>query len=249
MERWLNKIINADCLDVMREMPDKCIDLIVTDPPYGLAYNQCDLASHREAIFGGKLERMQPNGIRNDGEEEAMLLFEAFLKEARRVLKKGACCCCCCCGGGPKPLFARWTLLMDQYIGFKQAVVWDKPGLGMGIHYRRNYEFVLVAQNGDPCHRWNGGNKTANVWRIPKIIPSADEHPTAKPVELFRKIVLLHSNEDDVVLDPFAGHGTTAEACHALGRKYVCVEIDPKFHQAAEARIQRATAQMRLFHG
>jgi hypothetical protein len=77
---------------------------------------------------------------------------------------------------------------MDRIIGFKQAVVWDKGGLGMGIHFRRSYEFILIAQNGDPCHAWNGGKTTSNVWSIPKIIPKGEtvsepgQHPTEKPV-------------------------------------------------------------------
>jgi hypothetical protein len=161
----------GDCLEIMPLIEEK-FDLIVTDPPYGLNYNNGDLAHHRESAFGGDKTREIARPIDNDGEKESLELFENFLKIAKgKLLKGGACCCCCCCGGGPKPLFAKWTLLMDEIIGFKQAVVWDKGGLGMGIHYRRSYEFVLIAQNGDPAHRWNGGNITSNVWYIPKIIP------------------------------------------------------------------------------
>ena len=57
-------LYKGDCLEVMKDLPDKSIDLIACDPPYGLSYNNEDLASHREAIFGGKQERMKPNGIK-----------------------------------------------------------------------------------------------------------------------------------------------------------------------------------------
>jgi site-specific DNA-methyltransferase (adenine-specific) len=237
-----------DCLEGMKNIPDKIIDLIVTDPPYGLNYNNGDMASLWEAIFNGDKSRMVPRPIANDDEETAMKLFEDFLKTAKRILKKGACCCCCCGGGGgPKPLFAKWTLLMDKYIGFKQAIVWDKGGLGMGLHYRRNYEFILIAQNGDPAHRWNGGNTTPNVWRIPKIIPSEREHPTVKPVDLMRKIILLHSNEGDIVLDPFAGSGTTCVAAQIEKRNYIAFEIDHLFMEMASKRIENHKRQLKLF--
>jgi site-specific DNA-methyltransferase (adenine-specific) len=127
-------------------------------------------------------------------------------------------------------------LWLDEIIGFKMAVVWDKGGLGMGLHYRRNYEFVLIAQNGSPAHCWNGGNTTANVWRIPKIIPSAHQHPTEKPVELFEKMVLIHSNRDDLVLDPFMGTGASAVAGKGLGRNYVGIEIEEKYCEIAARR-------------
>ena len=149
-------------------------------------------------------------------------------------------------GGGPKPLFAKWVLLMDDIIGFKQAVVWDKGGLGMGMHYRRSYEFMLIAQKKGSCsHRWNGGNGTSNVWRIPKIIPREDQHPTVKPVELFQKAISIHSNENDVVLDPFIGSGTTAVACKMLNRRFIGFDISQNYIDIARKRI--ANIPQRLF--
>jgi len=237
-ERAGMTIYHGDCIGTMRGMPDRSIDLICTDPPYGLNFNNGDLASQREKVFGGKQENLGVRPIANDGEEEAMALFENFLREAARLLKPGACCCCCCCGGGgPKPLFAKWTLLMDEYIGFKHAVVWDKGGMGMGIHYRRNYEFVLIAQKGQPAHRWNGGNKTTNVWRIPKIIPSAKQHPTEKPIELMMKIISIHANAGDVVLDPFAGHGSTLEAARRVGCGCIGIELEESYCEIAARRL------------
>ena len=243
-----NTVICADCLDIMRQLPDKCVDLVLTDPPYGIDYNNGDLANNRESVFGGDKSKQIARPILNDGRDEAIKLFEEFLQQAKRILKNGACCCCCCGGGGgPLPLFAEWTLLMDKYIGFKQAVVWDKGGLGMGIHYRRNYEFMLIAQKGVPAHRWNGGNKTPNVVRINKIIPSAKQHPTEKPVLLFSHFIKLHSNRDDLVLDCFSGHGVTAIACLETGRNYICIEKEPDYVEIINKRIAAWKEQGRLF--
>ncbi|HBI15183.1 MAG TPA: hypothetical protein DDY20_06660 [Desulfobulbaceae bacterium] len=232
----------ADCRDILPLLPNRSVDLILCDPPYGLDYNNGDLAHCWEAAFGGDKSRMKPRPIANDGQEDAYALFEFMLTAAKDKLLKGGCCCCCCCccgGGGPKPLFADWTLMMDRIIGFKQAVVWDKGGLGMGIHYRRNYEFMLIAQNGSPAKCWNGGNNTANVVRINKIIPQEHEHPTAKPPELMSFFINIHSNPGDLVLDPFAGHGPTLIAAKAAGRRAIGIEISEAYCAIAKKRLSQ----------
>ena len=126
-------------------------------PPYGHNTNNGDLIARREAALGrGDYDAKRDNRpIANDG-PEANELFRAVLPEFVRLLKPGGCCCCCCGGGGPDPQFARWSLWMDGTPGlkFKQMVVWDKGPMGMGWHYRRSYETVLVAQRkGGPSAR------------------------------------------------------------------------------------------------
>jgi DNA modification methylase len=248
----LNQIHLGDCLELMKEIEDKSVDLVLTDPPYGLNYNNgMDLAGQWESVFGGDLSN---NGISReilgDGEEEALELFTNFLYEAKRVLKKGACCCCCCGGGGgKKPLFAKWTLLMDEIIGFNHAVVWDKGGLGMGIHWRRSYEFMLIAQDGNTFHRWNGDNKVNNILRqgrFNKIIPNSKQHTTEKPVKLFKYFIQLLSNECDTILDPFSGSGTTAIACLELNRNFICIEKDPKYWELSVKRVNDYKSQMKM---
>jgi DNA modification methylase len=237
-------LYHGDMREIMPQL--EMVDMVFTDPPYGLDYNNGDLASQREAAFGGNRENMKPNPIQNDGAVDALALFEFMLTEAKKKLRPGSCCCCCCCcggGGGPKPLFAEWTLMMDKAIGFKQAVVWDKGGLGMGIHFRRSYEFVLIAQNGSPCRVWNGGKVESNVWRVNKIIPRgatiADpgQHPTEKPVELAGHAIRLFTNPGEIVLDPFAGSGSTLEAAKLCGRKAIGIELEERFAEMASRRL------------
>ena len=238
-DEWAT-IYLADCREVIPTLDP--IDLIVTDPPYGLAYNAGnDMASQREAIFHDQVNG-PPRPIAADATEiEAEDLLRGMLVAAKgRMAKGGECCCCCCCGGGgPKPLFARWTLLLDEILDFKQAVVWDKGGLGMGIHFRRSYEFMLIAQNGSPAHRWNGGKSTSNVWRIPKIIPSALQHPTAKPAALMAKCIRLFSNAGDLVVDPFMGHGPTLRAAKDMGRRAVGIDVDEEHCAVAAERLRQ----------
>jgi site-specific DNA-methyltransferase (adenine-specific) len=231
-------IYHGDCREILPHLPK--VDLVLMDPPYGLNYNDGDLASQRENVFGGKQENLGTRPIAMDGEDESKeLLRDTLIILKTKLMKGGSCCCCCCGGGGPKPLFAEWTLMLDKIIGFKQAVVWDKGGLGMGIHYRRNYEFVLIAQNGAPAHRWNGGNTTPNVWRIAKIIPTATQHPTVKPIQLMEKAIAIHSNAGDLVLDPFMGSGTTLVAAKNLHRQAIGIEIEEKYCEIAVNRLRQ----------
>ena len=189
MASW--SIIEGDCLDVLRSMADASVDFILTDPPYGHNNNNNgDLIHRREAALGRLPSGSDPppgRPIANDG-AEANDVFRAFLPHARRLLRSSCCCCCCCGGGGPDPQFARWSLWLDEVLSFKQMIVWDKGPMGMGWHYRRSYETVLVAQKGKGKTRWyDDTHRIENIIRpgdhgIRKIIPKADDHPTPKPV-------------------------------------------------------------------
>lgn len=236
-------IYTGDCLDVLRTLTADSVDLVFTDPPYGHNNNNGDLIHRREAALGRSAGEARSRPILNDG-QEANDLFRAVLPELRRVLKPGSCCCCCCCGGGPDPQFARWSLWLDEVFEFKQMVVWDKGPMGMGWHYRRSYETILVATKpGAACKWYDTSHKVENIVRARKIIPTADQHPTQKPVSLVGHFIRLHTQPGDVVLDPFTGSGTTGVAAVQLGRRFIGIELDAAYVTMAERRIAAAGAQ------
>jgi len=245
----------GDCLAVLPGLEAESIDLIVTDPPYGHNNNNGDLIHHREAALGrlpSGGDSPQGRPIANDG-AEANDLIRAVLPEMNRLLSPGCCCCCCGGGGGPDPQFARWSLWMDEAIGFKQMVVWDKGPMGMGWHYRRSYETVLVAEKpGAACRWFADSSDIENVIRpgdygIRKIIPSADDHPTPKPVELAAHFIGLHSQSGDLVLDPFMGRGWVGIAAVRAGRRFIGVEIDAEHFDIACRRIEDEYAKRALY--
>ena len=226
----VDTVHHCDAITLLRAMPENSVDLIFTDPPYGHNNNNGDLIQRWELALGVSNVSKPARPILNDG-AEANDLFQAFLIESRRVLKPGSCCCCCCGGGGPDPQFARWSIWMDQFIGFKMAVVWDKGPMGMGWHYRRSYEMVLVAQKPGATCKWYDTTQTVeNVIRpgmgIPKIIPSKDDHPTPKPPSLAAHFIRLHTRPGELVVDPFVGGGSTVEAARTTGRRFIVGDID-----------------------
>jgi DNA modification methylase len=235
-------IVCGDALEELRKLPDESVDMIFTDPPYGHNNNNGDLISRREAALGrgDYIPERDNRPIANDG-AEADDLFRDFVLEAGRLLKPGCCCCCCCCGGGPDPMFARWSLWLDSTPGlkFKQMIVWDKGPMGMGWHYRRSYETVLVAQKkGAACRWFDTSHKIENILRhIPKIIPRKDDHPTEKPVSLAEFFIKLHSQVGETILDPFCGYGTTGIAALRLNREFIGIDLSPAYCEIARKRI------------
>ena len=237
------RLLCADCREVLPTLKAGSVDLVMTDPPYGHNNNNGDLIHRWEAALGRLPCADDPplgRPIVNDG-SEANEIFRGVLPEFRRLLAPG-CCCCCCGGGGPDPQFARWSLWLDEVLDFKQMVVWDKGPMGMGWHYRRSYETVLVAQKpGAACRWFADADDIENIirpgGRIKKIIPSKHDHPTPKPVALAEHFIKLHTQPGDLVLDPFMGRGWVGIAALKLGRRFLGIEIDPEHFAYAEQHL------------
>lgn len=239
-------VVTGDAVSELAALPDACVDMVLTDPPYGHNNNDGDLIANREKALGKAVdaEKAAPRPIANDG-PEANDLLRAVLPHVARLLRHGGCCCCCG-GRGPDPQFARWSLWIDEHLDFKQMVVWDKGPMGMGWHYRRSYETVLVATKpGGPCKWYDTSNRIENIIRpgsmgVRKIIPRAHDHPTPKPPELAAWFIHLHTQPGDIVLDMFAGHGWVGEAAVRMGRRYLGVELDAGFAERARERVAQA---------
>ena len=241
-------IYHGDCMEIVADMVPASVDLVLSDPPYGLNYNTDDLAVRREVVFGGEQVRYdhngasrEENGLAGDSREDFERGMQEWFPAFKRILKAGSCCCCCCCGGGgPQPIFAEMTLAMDACMEFLQAVVWVKPGMGMGLRYRRNYEFMLVAKKPGAALRWNDDSKAVgNIVDYRKIIPAAHQHPTAKPETLMSHFIQLHSFSGDLVVDPFMGKGTTLRAAKNLGRRAIGIDVDEQHCEDAATRLSQ----------
>lgn len=235
------RIYLMDMREGLKQIPDGSVACCWTDPPYGIDFQNGDLASCVEAAMGhGSKEDQPERTIANDDYESFSNVVIYMLDQMKRVLSKdSAVCCCCCGGGGPRPVFADVAKWMDERLAFDQAVVWSKGMGGLGWRYRRNYEFVMVAHRKGGRMRWfDQSSAISNVISIPRIIPRADEHPTPKPESLVMTFLKLHTQPGDIVIDPFSGGGTTGVACERLGRRFVGFEIDPHWAEYGNKRIE-----------
>lgn len=218
------QLYNEDCLEGMKNLPDNSIDLIATDPPY------CVGASS--------------NGIKSSFADLNLMrpFFEQLFSEWRRVLKIGGHAYCCT----DWRTFPFLYPLIVKYLCMKNLIVWAHMRIGAGSWYRPCHEFIIFATNGGSRREFSAGER--DVWSTAKdsAIATVNRlHPSQKPVELMERMIQNSSRAGDVVLDPFAGSGTTAVACLNLGRKFIGFEIDEKYFDVAQTRISAAIAESR----
>jgi site-specific DNA-methyltransferase (adenine-specific) len=229
--------------NVLRHVPDGSVDLILTDPPYGVNYRSSIeyLTLHADCSGGVSIRHRQ--SIEADTPLQANYLFNTLVFEASRLLKPGGCLCCFAAGGGPKTVFADWIRFAREVLQFKSVLVWNKGRLGLGGHYRKCYEFILVVKKpGAPC-TWNGSYSTPNIFtfkRSPKLL---EWHPTPKPVELMSHLISLHTDPGNLVLDPFCGQGSTLIAARRLGRRFIGVDIMPQYCETTAFQLGSALAE------
>jgi site-specific DNA-methyltransferase (adenine-specific) len=235
----------GDCLDPvsgMASLGDKSVDHVITDPPY-------EAEAHT-------LQRRVKRGLSADGvdmcvAEVEALDFAPMTEEGRDASARHAV-----------RVARRWHLFFCQAeavgvwkrsmvaagASWKRSCVWLKPD-GMpqltGDRPGMGYESVACS-HGPGASRWNGGG-SHGVWSFSKSEnPAGNDHPTQKPVALMEKLVRLFTDPGDLILDPFAGSGTTGVAAIRLGRRFIGFEKDPKYHAIAVKRLTAAREQLEL---
>lgn len=216
-----NKIINADCLEIMRQLPDKCIDVILTDPPYGINANNMKMGSS-----GDKLPRAKENW---DSEIPHDEVFEQMIRISKNQI---------IFGGNYFPFL--WNK------GGKGFIFWDKcQPVNKFMNCFADGELAWTSFNKPAkVYRYKYfGNIDGNKQSEQKI------HPTQKPLNLFKQILndYVLSCGGGIICDPFSGSGTTAVACHDLKLDFVCIEKDEDYFKASRKRLQDAQAQLKLF--
>jgi DNA modification methylase len=140
-----------------------------------------------------------------------------------------------------------------QYSELKNICIWNKSNGGMGSLYRSKHEFVPVFKNGTAPHTNNvllgaSGRYRTNVWDYPGVntFGGTDDlklHPTVKPVAMVADAILDSTKRGEIVLDPFAGSGSTLIACEQVGRSAHCIELEPKYCDVIVRRWQEFTGQ------
>jgi DNA modification methylase len=148
------------------------------------------------------------------------------------------------CGGAPCVMFGSWKV-QRPIIKLRGLLIWDKgPHVGMGdlsFPWRPNHEEIYVWGEGFHGHR----GTSVLQFNAPSPNFIRRDHPTEKPVALMKELVA--KSPPGIALDPFMGSGTTGVACMNLGRKFIGIEIEPKYFDIACERITNAQRQERLF--
>ncbi len=234
----------GDCREIAPGLEPESVTLLWTDPPYGHGNHDGDLNARLNDHRG-----IENKPIANDTAESMREVVDAALLAFLPALRHESCCCCCCCcgGGGPKPTFAWLAERMDRDgLAFFHSVIWDKLNPGLGWRFRRRHEMVMVAHRRGGKLAWqNDARAVANIW---EGSPPRDRlHPNEKPEALPAHFIELTTKPDECVLDPFMGSGTTGVAATRLGRRFIGIEIEPRYFDIACRRIEEAQRQGDMF--
>jgi site-specific DNA-methyltransferase (adenine-specific) len=230
--RWTLEL--GDCLDVMRALPDRSIDHVVTDPPY-------EAEAHR---LSRRSQRGGGDRTKGAGFVAFPIDFEAMDPATRWMTAKHF-----------GRLTKRWTLIFCQLEGVRR---WRKPCKWYGLEHRR--PLIWVKPDGAPqftgdrpgtgyeCieamhargrSTWNGGGRRGVfTYNCNSQTRHPDEdHQTPKPLDLMLELVELFTDPDDIILDPYAGSATTLVAALRLGRRAIGIEREPKYHALGVERL------------
>ena len=204
----------ADCMDILPKIPEKSIDLVVTDPPYSIGTTS---TGHKGSWVDNNL--INP-------------FFKILRDELFRILKDK----------GELYINTDWRtypflfpIFIDKF-RIPNCIVWDYEWIKAGSHYRFSYELIIYANKKEGQKRKFSASER-DVWRIAPINFTGDKnHPAEKPIDLIVKMINNSSVEPDIIFDPFLGSGTTAVAAKQLGRKYIGIEMTEKY---CEITVQR----------
>jgi site-specific DNA-methyltransferase (adenine-specific) len=211
-----NTVICSDCLEVMRQLPDKCVDLVLTDPPYGIGVIK-KTYQNKNTMPGVALAR-KSNYDKSDWDDNPLSLeqFNEIRRFSRNQILFGA---------------NHYSSILPDSSCW---LVWDKDNLATDF---ADCELAWTSFKSAVRrfkYRWNG------MLQEPGFTKEQRVHPTQKPVALMEWCLNKYSKPGDLILDPFLGSGTTAVACKRTGRDFIGIEISPAYCETARARILQA---------
>lgn len=214
----------GNSVQLLKDLDSNSIDLLVTDPPYKI-------------ITGGDsngINSIRPKGILSGNRELMKFIpkFDEWLPDCFRVLKDGS----------HAYIMVNSSNLLKmansiEKAGFKihNYLIWKKNNCTPSQYYMKNCEYTIFCRKGKAKYINNiGDSKTVHDFN--NIIGNKI-HPTEKPVELMKYYIENSSNQNDIILDPFMGSGSTGVACLNLDRKFIGFEIDEDYYNIATNRI------------
>ncbi len=226
------EIIHDDCLNHIKTLPTHSIDLILTDPPYNIAkYSTGNIDLPNRSSVNNNLGEWDHHEINP---------FD-FVKEFKRVLKPN---------GNififtSYNLIGKWHSAFDSEFDTFQFFIWHKTNPMPKIYkngFLNSCEMIICMWN--KGHKWNFINQREmhNFFESPICMGKErlkdPKHPAQKPLKLIKHLMGIASNDGDLVYDPFMGVGTTCVAAIEMNRRYIGVEIDKVFYDAASNRIE-----------
>ena len=238
------RLFHGDCLQILPQFPQNSIDMIFADPPYFLSNGGITChAGKMVPVNKGKWDV-------SHGIEENHKFNLAWLSECQQVLAKNGVIWV---SGTAHVIFSVGFAMQQLRFKILNDIIWFKPNASPNLscrYFTHSTETVIwAAKNQRSRHTFNyklmkqlgNGKQMRNLWEISPPQPNEKthgKHPTQKPLKLLERILLASTNEEDVVLDPFNGSGTTAIAAVRLNRKYLGIEMSEEYLDLTITRVK-----------
>lgn len=234
----LNTIYNEDCLEGMKRIPDKSVDLIVTDPPY--LHVKGGMKSKKFNTGTWKSESYM-NTSMSDFDEKNIVRFLDLIKMKMKKMNAYIFC-------SKLQLQYYFKFIYENKYKY-DLLIWDKQKTSMKStkFFANDIEYIVrIYESGVSLNKImvTDGSKADSTYYLKsqKYNQPKGIHETEKPLELIKKLVELSSNEGDCVMDHFIGSGTTAIACMNTNRNFIGFELDKGYYEIAQKRIQQECA-------
>jgi len=250
----LDRIYNQDCLVFMKNLPDNCIDLIFADPPYNLSKSNFKIKFSKMPSRGTDLSTNKGEWDNFASQEEYEKFSKKWIKECYRILKNTGSIWI---AGTYHNIYLMGYFLNKSGFTILNEILWHKTDATPNISCTRfvaDHENFLWARKGnkhtfnyDNMKNLNGGTQMRSIWPKGKTTGGKKIHPTQKPEWLLERILLSTSNEGEIVFDPFMGSGTTAFVSKKLNRVYLGCEINPKYIEISNKRIESISNRLNGF--
>jgi site-specific DNA-methyltransferase (adenine-specific) len=232
------KLICGECVEQLKLLDDNSIDLIVTDPPYKTT------SRGNAGNSGGMLQK----SINKKGQVFAYNNIDCseYAPEFYRVLKDGSHCYVMT---NHINLIEMLNTFTSNGFHFIKSLIWNKGNKIMGQFYMSQFEYILFFRKGKGVKINNCG--TSDILEVPnkktKDKDGNNLHDTEKPIKLMEILIENSSKENDIVMDPFMGVGSTGIACVNTNRNFIGVELDENYFNIAKERIENNINQPTLF--
>ena len=227
----INKIYHDDCMNILKQLPDKSIDLILTDVPYKQEF-------HGRGMSKDRPKYLQIAKYGSSVDIDYTSFFDLSLKKLKNINFFTFC--------DKETKFEFIKLAKENKFGYKELAFCKTspcpftnnqwlPDIEWGLHIFKDLEVM-----GDYTTK-------QSFFVVPNMQEPNINHPSPKRVSIVQQILKNISKENDLVLDCFSGSGTTAIACSELKRNFICVEKDKQYYEMSVKRLEEYNKQLKLF--
>lgn len=250
IDKFYDTILQGDCIELLKEIPEKSVDLIFADPPYNMQ-TEGELLRTDGTTFNGVTDKWD----KFENLQTYDMFCKAWLSECRRILKDDGAIWVI---GSFQNIFRLGYILQDLGFWILNDIVWSKPNAVpnfAGTRFQNSHETLIWCAKGKhskyhfnykTMKYLNGGKQMKSVWDIGICIGNErlrdasgkKIHSTQKPEKLLYNIILSSTKKGDIVLDPFFGTGTTGAIAKRLNRHYIGIERERHYIEAAQKRIE-----------